>query len=248
MDASPGRERLVVFAAMRPEIRPLVRRLRLRREPGSPTPLWRGRAADREWVACVTSMGTRAAAETASRVLDAERAGHVAVLGIAGGIDPRLRVGDLLDPAVVIDEASGARFHPDARTPTGAAGTGAATGPLLTTDTLHNTPEALERLRRQGYAAVDMETAAIAAAAEARGIGWSVYRAVSDLAGDPDVDPAVVGLARPDGSPDPWAIGRTLIAHPGRIPRLAALGRGMRRAVRTATAALLARWLPAIDE
>ncbi|MEZ5206711.1 MAG: hypothetical protein R2690_06960 [Acidimicrobiales bacterium] len=83
--------------------------------------------------------------------------------------------------------------------------------------------------------AVDMETAAIALVAAARGVPWSVLRAISDRAGDPLVDDELLAMTRADGSADIGATARYLIRHPGRIPHLARLGRGMRAAVGTIT-------------
>lgn len=225
--------RVAVIAAMRPELRPIVERLDLRCEALGSGQIWRGRAGRREVVAAVTSMGTAAAARWTRGLLDAHPVDHVVVVGIAGGVDPALRIGDLLDPETVVDERSGAALHP---APLRAE---APRGRLLTTDTLHNTPAAVEALRSQGVGAVDMETAAIAAVAEARAIPWSVLRAVSDYAGDPRIDEAVVGLSRPDGSPDWSAVARFVLTRPRRAAMLPALGRGMRRAVRVSTEACL---------
>lgn len=221
--------RVAVIAAMLPELRPILKRFALR--PVGSEHVYAGRIGSHDVVASVTSMGTEAATRATTRLLDAHAVDHVIVVGIAGGIEASLRIGDLVNPEVVVDEASGAEVHP-----TPLAGTPRAR--LLTTDVLHNRPEDLERLRRDGFVAVDMETAAIGAVAEVRALPWSVFRAISDRAGDPGVDPAVVGLARPDGTPDLAALARFLLLRPWRVPQLAALGRGMNRAVRTSTDAL----------
>jgi hypothetical protein len=110
---------------------------------------------------------------------------------------------------------------------------------LLTTDVLHNQPEDLEEMIAEGIVAVDMETAAIGAVAEDRGIPWTAFRAISDRAGDPLVDAAVVGMSNADGSPNLPAVLRYVVTHPHRIPTLARLGKGMRAAVARSTAATL---------
>ncbi len=111
---------------------------------------------------------------------------------------------------------------------------------LLTTDRLHHTPGALVAPRRDDVVAVDMESAAIAAAAEDRGIGWSVLRAVSDRAGDPRVDERVLAMTHPDGTPRPAGVAALLVRRPHHMGTLARLGRGMRAAVHTCTAATVA--------
>lgn len=232
MEALAEQARVAVIAAMLPELRPIRARFSLRAEALPSGRVYRGHAGSHALVAAVTSMGTRAAARVTAELLAAFPVDHVIVVGIAGGIDPGLRIGELVNPEEVFDETTGATVHP---TPIGRA---TPRGRLLTTDTLHNDPEELEGLRRQGFVAVDMETAAIGAAAEARGLPWSVFRAISDFAGDPLVDGEVVGLARPDGSGDPAAVARFVLRRPWRIPKLVALGRGMQQAVRSSTDAV----------
>jgi adenosylhomocysteine nucleosidase len=73
--------------------------------------------------------------------------------------------------------------------------------------------------------AVDMETVAIAKVCEERGTPWSAVRAISDPADDDSVDTDVIGLVKPDGSPDVGKSIRYLLRHPWRLPKLAALGR-----------------------
>ena len=226
--------RVAVIAAMVPELQPIVRALSLEPVSLEGARAYAGRSGGREVVGAVTSIGTRAAAEVTRRLLDANPPDHVIVVGICGGIDRRLAIGDLVLPEVVLDEASGAESRP--------VTLGGATpqGTLMTTDVLHNDPAEMDGFVRRGIVAVDMETAAIGAVAAARGIPWSVFRAISDWAGDPDVDADVVAMSRADGTPDPRAIARFLVAHPLRIPKLARLGAGMRTGVRVSSAAVLA--------
>ena len=226
--------RVAVLAAMVPELQPVVRALALQPLALGGARAYRGHAGGREVVAAVTTMGTHAAAEVTGRLLDAHAVDHVIVVGICGGIDRGLELGALVVPEAVLDEATGTQVHP---TPLGGA---TARGTLLTTDVLHRDPAKLDDFRRRGVVAVDMETAAIGAASEARGIPWSVFRSISDWAGDPDVDAALVGMSNPDGTANPRAVLRFVLTHPRRIPKLARLGAGMRLAVRNSTAAALA--------
>ena len=72
-------------------------------------------------------------------------------------------------------------------------------GKLVTHDDFDMGPDEHARLVADGFIAVDMETAAIAAVCEARGCAWSAVRAISDLVG---VTPgAVIDLADADGNP-----------------------------------------------
>lgn len=228
-----GARRVAVLAAMVPELKPVVRALELAPLALAGVRAYGGRAAGREIVAAVTAMGTRAARDVTARLLDAHPVEHVVVVGICGAVDRGLALGELVVPEVVLDEASGERHRPAPLEGFAARGT------LLTTDVLHRDPETIERLRRAGVVALDMETAAIAATCAARDVPCSVLRAVSDRAGDPGVDEAVLGLTRPDGTANPAAIARFVVTRPWRLPELARLGAGMRLAVQTSTAALL---------
>lgn len=225
--------RVALLTAMVQELAPLVRGFSLRAHPRDFGRVYQGRAGTHDVVAAVTSMGTAAATRTAEPLLAAFRVDHVVVCGIAGGIDPALAVGDLVCPEVAILEATGKAVRATSLGPR------APSGRLLTTDTLYNDPASLARLRQEGYAAVDMETAAIAAVAEARGVPWTAFRAISDVAGDPLLDADVVGLSQPDGRANVPAVVRYVLTRPWRVPRLAVLGRGMRRAVRTSTHAVI---------
>jgi len=218
---------------MVPELRPLVRALSLAPARIGEVAGHRGSAGGREVIAAVTTMGTRAARDVAGRVLDAAPTDHLIVVGVCGAVDPALAIGALIAPAEVRDEATGACHRPVALDATPRHGT------LLTTDVLHSDPVAVAALARTGVVALDMETAAIAAACEQRGVPWSVYRAVSDRAGDPEVDAELLAMTRPDGTADPRAVLRFVARHPRRIPKLVRLGRGLSLAVRRTTAATL---------
>lgn len=233
------RRSIAIVAAMVPELQPLVRALGLAPAslPGARS--FRGAHGSLDVVATVTEMGTRAATDVTTRLLDAvSPVDHVLVVGICGGVARDVAIGDLVVPARVVDEASGCVLRPK---PLG----GTPRGVLLTTDTLYTDPATIARFAAEGIVAVDMETAAIGMVCAARGVPWSVFRAVSDRAGDPRVDTDLVGMANADGTPNPGTIARYLLAHPGRIPGLVRLGRGMRAGVKRSTSALL-QALPSI--
>lgn len=226
------------MAAMMPEMRPVVRALGLAPAPLPGAHAFRGTTGSLEIVAAVTEMGTRAATAVTTQLLDATPVDHVLVVGICGGVAHDLAIGDLVLPARVVDEASGCVLRPK---PLG----GTPRGVLLTSDTLHTAPETIARFAADGVVALDMETAAIGMVCAARGIPWSVFRAVSDVAGAPDLGPDMVGMSNADGTPNPGTIARFLLANPHRIPAVVRLGRGLRAAVKRSTSALLAA-LPAL--
>jgi adenosylhomocysteine nucleosidase len=236
--------RIGILAPMPSELRPVVKRLGLRRAASSPVGrmVHEGRVGDVSVVAAMTGMGPDAAAAATRRMLDAGDLAidHVVVVGIAGGIAAGQAIGDVVPVDVVIDDRTGTEYRPhpfgDGAGPARLTGGGALhTSPEFIAD-----PERVAALRAQGVVALDMETAAVAAVCEERGVPWSVFRTISDRASDGLADEAVFGLAHPDGSPDLRAVARLVVRHPTRIPRLVRLGRDMSIATKSAATAAAA--------
>jgi adenosylhomocysteine nucleosidase len=219
--------------AMPMELRPLTKRLGLRPAELGGGPARTGRLDGRPVVAIVTGMGTFLAAAGMQRLLDAVTPAQVVVVGITGAVDDETPIGALILPERVIDHASG-REHEHHL-----LGPGRVHGALWTTDVI--TPAAdLPALRARGVVALDMETAAIALACEERHVPWTVFRAVSDRATDGTVDDEVFHLSHQDGTPNPRAVARYVVRHPGRIPGLVRMARGAALAARRAADAAVA--------
>jgi adenosylhomocysteine nucleosidase len=217
-----------MLAPMQPELQPLVRRLAME---GDGT-LYRGRAGDVEVVALLTTIGMAAGARAAQRILELE-VDRVIVVGIAGGVDHRVEIGDVIVPEVVIDRATGGAYSPSA------IGDIAPRGTLSCGDELIIDAAVLAEMAEQGVVAVDMETAAVAAVCERAECPWSVFRGISDYAGDGLVDDALFALTLPDGTADPDALARYLKANPERAPVLARLAHDMNLATEAAAAAAI---------
>ncbi|HVC14362.1 MAG TPA: hypothetical protein VND62_05830 [Acidimicrobiales bacterium] len=216
---------VVVMAAMPRELRPLVRALRLHASPLFGLPAWRGRGV----VAVVVGVGAARAGTGAAQVLDGLAPRKLLVTGVAGAVDPALVVGDLVRPAAVVDAGTKTTFAPctsDTRV-----------GVLVTVEGVGvgvgvGSPSPLD-----GATAVDMETAAIVAAAEARGVPWDVVRAISDTAGA--LTAGVAAILRPDGRADLRAAARLVAREPRSVLRLVRLGLDSARATRAATRAVV---------
>lgn len=211
-----------ILAPMPNELRPVVRALGLRRdgELGG-APRYRGVVGGAEVVATGTGIGPPLAAAATARLFAEHDLDHVLVSGIAGGVEGASGVGDLVVPAEVVDGATGDRFRAAPVDGVAAAGT-IRTGDV---DSYRLTDDELQALRAEGVVALDMETAAVARACEERGVPWSAFRGISDMAGDPSVGEEVMTLVHADGSPDLRAATRFLLRHPRRIPRMVRLGR-----------------------
>ncbi|OGB92435.1 MAG: hypothetical protein A3H39_17885 [candidate division NC10 bacterium RIFCSPLOWO2_02_FULL_66_22] len=113
-------------------------------------------------------------------------------LGFSGGLAETLCPGDLVCPAVVLqdDGRTGQSFgvapaQAAVRAALAAAGIRTHDGPLLTVDDPLRTPEVKRAAhRRTGAVAVDMEAAGVAEAACELGIPWLAIKAVVDAAGE----------------------------------------------------------------
>jgi adenosylhomocysteine nucleosidase len=220
--------------AMPMELRPLVRRLALRRTRVGDLALRSGRLGARPVVAVVTGIGTACARLVTRRLLDAVAVERVVVVGITGAVDEATPFGALVHPELVVDGATGVEHRP-AR-----LGDASPRGKLWTTDVLHGDPGFLAELRARGVVSLDMETAAVAEVCEERHVPWSVVRAISDRATDGSVDEEVFALSNADGTPNARAVLRYAARHPGRLPGMLRLAKGARLATRVAADAAIA--------
>jgi len=101
--------------------------------------------------------------------------------GLAGALDPALRVGELVWAQRIIELKS--RVEYPVRLPMCASLDGlpdVAIGKLLTVDCVVQSPAEKAELRKTGARAVDMEASAVAAEANRRGLPFFCIRAVSD--------------------------------------------------------------------
>jgi adenosylhomocysteine nucleosidase len=220
--------RVGMLAPMQPELQPIVRRLGMEGD-GS---LYRGRAGAIEVIAMLTTIGMQAGAQAAERILEHE-VDLVMVVGIAGGVDRSVAIGDVIVPELVIDRATGGQFRP---APVGSI---VPRGTLSCGDELITGEGELNRMAARGVVAVDMETAAVAAVCEAAQCPWSVFRGISDYAGEGLVDDAVFAMTRPDGTADPDVIARYLQENPDRKEVLARLAHDANLATEAAAAAAI---------
>jgi adenosylhomocysteine nucleosidase len=230
--------RIGILAPMPSELRPIVNVLSLTRS-GPDDPFSEGRAGDTEIVATKTGMGTAAAARATERLLDAKKVDHVLVVGIAGGVDERVAIGDVIVPESVLDGATGTRYEPSS------FGDATPNGTLHTSDRMVLDPGELARLKEQGVIALDMETSAVARVCQERGQSWSVIRSISDRVTDGLVDQAVFEMANADGSPNYKAVAKYFLRHPTALPKMKRVARDANTATSAAAnaaAAACRRW------
>lgn len=164
-------------------------------------------------------MGPAAARRWIGGVLAGPRPAGVLSGGFAGGLDPALRLGDVLaeagdwpelGPKLAAAGARAARFATEARVAVTAADKAAVRA-------------------RTGADAVEMESGVIVSACRAAGVPAAIVRAVSDTADD-DLPLDFNALLTPAGRLSLPRLALAVAARPGRIPALLRLGRSSRRA------------------
>jgi adenosylhomocysteine nucleosidase len=177
----------------------------------------------------VSGMGADAAGRTGAAVTARPLRALVSA-GFCGALSPELRVGDLVAPDEVRDEATGERFAPDPEMLAAAPG---ARGTLVSAARLARTPA--DRARLEGLA-VDMESAALARASRAAGVPFLALRAVTDETRHrlPDFD----RLMDAAGRVTPGAGLLYFLVHPREVPALVRLGPAVRQAGRALRAGL----------
>lgn len=159
--------RIAIIAAMEREVAPLIRSWKIRtiEHDGRQYRLFEnGEAA----LVC-GGIGSEAARRATEAVIREVKPLRVISAGFAGALDAALQVGHVLEPRTVINVADGVRTDIN-------SGQG-----ILVSSTSVAGKEQKSRFRKSyGATAVDMEAAAVAQGAQARGIGFGALKVISD--------------------------------------------------------------------
>ena len=170
--------RVAVIAAMAGELKPLVRGWRHERAGGAD--LWRWKfqdesGAEGEWIAACAGAGTNAARRAFAAAEQGGPLDRVISTGWVGALSEDFQPGKNYWVAGTIDAQTGERF---------AATEPFAAGPsdlwLVTSPCVADAAEKQRLAGTYGAALVDMEAAAVARLAEARGIPFACLKGVSD--------------------------------------------------------------------
>lgn len=159
--------RVAIVVAMEREVRPLIREWRACEKESC------GRGfrffEHGDFVLVCGGIGAEAARRAAEAVIATYVPALIYSAGFAGALDPGLKVGDIVQPRRVVNAADGSRVD-----------LGHGEGVLVSFGSVAN-PAQKARLRGSfGALAVDMEAAAVARAAEARGVRFGVVKVISD--------------------------------------------------------------------
>jgi adenosylhomocysteine nucleosidase len=159
--------RVAIVAALEREVRGLLKQWRVMEKEHAGR---RFRFFENDDVVLVCGgIGADSARRAAEAVIAIYAPGVVYSVGFAGGLDPGMKVGDILQPQSVVNAGDGSRIRLDG-----------GKGVLASFATVAN-PGQKAKLRESFAAqAVDMEAAAVALAAEARGVEFGVLKVISD--------------------------------------------------------------------
>jgi adenosylhomocysteine nucleosidase len=175
-------------------------------------------------VACA-GMGAERAAMAARAAIAAMPVGALLSVGLAGGCEPKLRVGEIVRAGVVMDEGTGEKFFDSQSRQV-----------LVSVDAVASVQEKA-RLRAAYFAdAVDMEAAAVARVAQGSGLTFRAIKAISD-----ESDFEVEGLAQfatADGQFREGAFAVHAALRPAMWRKVIALGWNSSKALRSLTVAV----------
>lgn len=161
--------RIAIIAAMEREVRPLIRSWKVRTiEHGGR----RYRLFENGDAALVCGgIGAEAARRATEAVIREVNAVRVISVGFAGALNGSLQVGHVFEPRMVINAADGVRTE-----------VGSGEGILVTSATVAGKEQKIRLGKAYGASAVDMEAAAVAQGALARGVEFGALKAISDVA------------------------------------------------------------------
>ncbi len=242
---------ILLFYAFAREIAPFKRRLQHR----APLALdgldgFRVEVGGREFAAVAHGIGHKRASETARRAFDLIPDAELVIgTGVVGALSAGLKPGDLVlsDRTIMIHgdgqvgeqvtAISVAHLRAIGRSLAN-AGIAYSTGAILTSHRVLATGAEKRRAKEStGAIAVDMETAAIAAEAAARGLPFVAIRAVLD-----EVDDEIFGaeMADENGNVKPFAATSFLLRNPATMLNLPRMIRNLSRATASIADALIA--------
>jgi len=176
---------VAMVAALEREVGPLVRDWRVaEREHGGKS--FRFFESGNAVVVC-GGMGFEAARRATEAVIALYQPSVVLSVGFAGALDESLSVGDVVEACCVVDARDGSR------TDTGGGG-----GVIVSFPAVAGPEQKAKLAKSYGACAVDMEAAAVAKGAEARGLRFAAVKAISDEVGF--AMPPMHRFIAPDGS------------------------------------------------
>ena len=158
---------VAIVAALEREVRTLVREWKVaeREHAGRK---FRFFESDRAVVVC-GGVGPEAARRATEAVISLSRPARIVSAGFAGALSQGLRVGDVFEARCIVDARDSSK-----------AETGSGDGVLVSFSSVAGIEQKAKLAGAYGAQAVDMEAAAVAKGAEARGLPFTAVKVISD--------------------------------------------------------------------
>ena len=209
--------KVAIVAALTREVLPLVRQWRTTEREYS------GRRfrffENGEIVVVCGGIGAEAARRATEAVIVLYAPGVVYSVGFAGALEPGLKVGEIIVARRVLNAADGSSVD-----------TGTGEGVLVSFNSVAS-PEQKAKLGASfGAQAVDMEAAAVAQAAQARGVRFAAVKAISDESNF--ALPAMDKFVAPGGRFRTWKFALFVLIRPWTYKSVLTLARNSTRASR----------------
>jgi adenosylhomocysteine nucleosidase len=159
--------RIALVAALEREVAPLVRSWKTRTaEPSGRSYKFFEKG---DVVLVCGGIGPESARRATEAIIQEFQPAQVVSVGFVGALDPKLRVGDVLEPRTVIDAKDGSRTD-----------IGSGEEILVSFNSVAGREQKEKLYKSYGAAAVDMEAASVAQGAQLRGVQFSALKVVSD--------------------------------------------------------------------
>jgi adenosylhomocysteine nucleosidase len=162
-----GVPKLAIVAALEREVRPLVKSWRSREQEHAGRK-FRFYESGQAVLTC-GGIGEEPARRAAEAIIALYQPALIYSAGFAGALDPKLYVGDVIVPRRVVKASDGSSID-----------TGQGEGILVSFASVASSEQKAKLADSYGAQAVDMEAAAVARAAEARGVPFAAVKAISD--------------------------------------------------------------------
>jgi adenosylhomocysteine nucleosidase len=156
-----------MVAALEREIKPLVKHWRVR-ERAHAGKSFRFFEQDAVVLVC-GGIGPQAARRVAEAVIESYSPTIIYSVGFCGALEPQLKAGDVIQPAQIIDAGDGSRVN-----------LSEGRGILVSFGSVASPAQKAKLKESFSAQIVDMEAAAVARAAQARGVEFAAVKAVSD--------------------------------------------------------------------
>jgi adenosylhomocysteine nucleosidase len=215
--ARPAARKIAIVAALEREVKPLIAHWPSHeREHG-------GRKfrffENEDTVLICGGIGAEAARRATEAVIALYAPTIVYSVGFAGALQSDLKVGDIVLPRRVVDARDGSSVD-----------TGDGDGVLLTVSSIASPQEKAQLAASYGAVAADMEAAAVARGAQARGVRFAAVKSISDESGF--ALPPMRRFIRPEGEFDTSGFVRFVVLRPWLWTTLVRLAGNGRRAAR----------------